>query len=90
MVVQHDQDTPAAALMEAIGDGVFVMRGLDEEGMTQVVVTHEMWFARHASDRVVYMEQGEIVEIASGEAMFAQPADERTQRFLRKFVGRFA
>lgn len=84
-------DEPTSALDPELVDEVLeVMRGLDEEGMTQVVVTHEMWFARHASDRVVYMEQGEIVEIASGEAMFAQPADERTQRFLRKFVGRFA
>ncbi len=82
-------DEPTSALDPELVDEVLeVMRGLDEEGMTQIVVTHEMWFARHASDRVIYMEHGEIVEIASGEEMFAAPKDERTQRFLRKFVGR--
>ena len=81
-------DEPTSALDPELVDEVLqVMRELDEDGMTQVVVTHEMRFARSASDVIVYMEQGEIVESGPGEALFNAPKDERTRRFLRQFLG---
>lgn len=80
-------DEPTSALDPALVDEVLqVMRGLDEEGMTQIVVTHEMRFARNASDYIVYMEHGEIIEIAPGDTLFTAPKDERTRRFLKPFV----
>lgn len=63
-----------------------VMRALDEEGMTQIVVTHEMHFARDASDYIVYMEEGNIVEISDEDEIFMSPKDERTRRFLKKYL----
>jgi polar amino acid transport system ATP-binding protein len=54
--------------------------------MTQIVVTHEMRFAKNASDFIVYMEHGEIIEIAPGNTLFSAPRDERTRRFLKPYT----
>jgi polar amino acid transport system ATP-binding protein/general L-amino acid transport system ATP-binding protein len=59
-----------------------VMVKLAESGMTMLVVTHEMGFARKVADRVVFMDAGEIVEVAPPERFFSAPETERTQRFL--------
>jgi len=80
-------DEPTSALDPELVDEVLqVMRDLDNEGMTQVVVTHEMRFARNASDYIVYMEHGEIVEISDEDEIFINPKDDRTRRFLRQFM----
>jgi len=82
-------DEPTSALDPELVDEVLqVMRDLDQEGMTQVIVTHEMRFAKNASDYIVYMEHGEIVEISDEDEIFTQPKDDRTRRFLKQFVGR--
>ena len=64
---------------------LLVMRQLAREGMTMLVVTHEMGFARHVGTRTVFMDRGEIVEEAPGAAFFDQPQSERAQRFLQQF-----
>lgn len=80
-------DEPTSALDPELVDEVLqVMRDLDAEGMTQIVVTHEMRFARDASDYIVFMEGGHIVEISDGDEIFTNPKDERTRRFLRRFI----
>ncbi|MFQ3670701.1 MAG: glutamine ABC transporter ATP-binding protein GlnQ, partial [Verrucomicrobiia bacterium] len=80
-------DEPTSALDPELVDEVLaVMKELDREGMTQIVVTHEIRFARDASDTIIYMEDGEIVEESDEDAMFTEPKDERTRRFLRKFL----
>jgi polar amino acid transport system ATP-binding protein len=80
-------DEPTSALDPMLVDEVLgVMKTLDAEGMTQIVVTHEIRFARDASDRIIYMEQGEIVEISDEDEIFTDPKDERTRRFLRRFI----
>jgi len=62
------------------------MKDLDAEGMTQIVVTHEMRFARDASDYIVFMQGGNIVEISDEDEIFTNPKDDRTRQFLRKFL----
>ena len=80
-------DEPTSALdPELVGEVLQVMKDLDKEGMTQIIVTHEMRFARDASDYIVFMEGGHIVEISDEDEIFENPKDERT----RKFLGRFA
>ncbi|HVU38195.1 MAG TPA: amino acid ABC transporter ATP-binding protein [Opitutales bacterium] len=80
-------DEPTSALdPEMIDEVLAVMRQLDAEGMTQIVVTHEMRFARDASDFVLYMEKGEIVENTPAAEIFQNPRDERTRRFLKRFL----
>ena len=64
---------------------LMVMRALAQEGMTMVVVTHEMGFARNVSSRVVFMDRGEIVEEGSPRAFFDAPRTDRARRFLRQF-----
>jgi polar amino acid transport system ATP-binding protein len=82
-------DEPTSALdPELVEEVLQVMRDLDQDGMTQVVVTHEMRFARNASDYIMYMEHGEIIEISDEDEIFINPKDERTRRFLKQFVGR--
>ncbi|MBV5317654.1 MAG: amino acid ABC transporter ATP-binding protein [Desulfobulbaceae bacterium] len=71
---------------EMIGEVLEVMRTLAEEGMTMVVVTHEMGFAREVSDRVVLMEAGRLVEEGATEQFFLQPVQERTREFLRQIL----
>jgi len=80
-------DEPTSALDPGLVDEVLlVMKQLDDEGMTQIVVTHEMRFARDVADKVVYFEDGNIVESGSSEQMFSSPTDERTRKFLKKFL----
>jgi polar amino acid transport system ATP-binding protein len=80
-------DEPTSALDPELAEEVLgVMRQLDGEGMTQLVVTHEMRFARAASDRIVFMEAGRIVEEAAPDVLFTSPVDPRTRRFLRQFL----
>jgi ABC-type polar amino acid transport system ATPase subunit len=67
---------------EMIGEVLAVMRTLAAEGMTMVVVTHEMGFAREVSDRVIFMDNGEIVEEGNAEKLFQTPREERTRDFL--------
>ena len=71
---------------EMIGEVLDVMRGLAREGMTMVVVTHEMGFAREVSNRVIFMETGRMVEEAATEAFFLRPVQERTREFLRQIL----
>ena len=79
-------DEPTSALDPELTDEVLsVMRQLDRDGMTQIVVTHEMRFAQAASDRVAFMQGGQIVEIAAPDIMFASPTNPATQRFLKHF-----
>jgi polar amino acid transport system ATP-binding protein len=76
-------DEPTSALdPELVGEVLQVMRDLDAEGMTQIIVTHAMRFAAAASDSVIYMEAGRIVEQAAPEVLFGAATDPRTQRFL--------
>jgi putative glutamine transport system ATP-binding protein len=76
-------DEPTSALdPEMIKEVLDVMRDLAREGMTMVVVSHEMGFAREVADRVIFMDHGEIVEAATPEQFFGAPEQERTRRFL--------
>ena len=77
-------DEPTSALdPELIGEVLQVMRQLAEEGMTMVVVTHEMTFARNVASQVVFMAEGAVVEQASAAMFFQNPREERTRAFLR-------
>jgi polar amino acid transport system ATP-binding protein len=71
---------------EMIGEVLAVMRELAREGMTMAVVTHEMGFAREAADRVVFMDEGSVVETGVSEQFFASPAEPRAQDFLSKVL----
>ncbi len=78
-------DEPTSALApELVGEVLLVMKSLAEEGMTMVVVTHEMGFAREVADRVIFMDQGIIIEENTPEAIFENPVQERTQSFLKR------
>lgn len=80
-------DEPTSALdPELVGDVLAVMKSLAEEGMTMVVVTHEMGFAREVGDRVIFMDGGVIVEEGDPVELFANPQEERTQSFLNKVL----
>ncbi|WP_077396454.1 amino acid ABC transporter ATP-binding protein [Bombella intestini] len=80
-------DEPTSALDPELSEEVLsVMRALDGEGMTQLVVTHDMRFARAASDRVLFMEAGQIVESGDPDVMFANPREPGTRRFLRTLL----
>jgi len=80
-------DEPTSALdPELVGEVLEVMKKLASEGMTMVVVTHEMGFARSAANRVVFMADGEIVEEASPETFFTNPTSRRAQDFLGKIL----
>jgi len=70
---------------ELVGEVLQVMRGLAEEGMTMLVVTHEMHFARDVADRMVFFADGTIVEQGSPRDLIDRPRDERLQRFMRRF-----
>ena len=77
-------DEPTSALdPELTGEVLAVMRSLAEDGMTMLVVTHELGFARNVSTRVIFMENGSVVESGSSEEFFANPKEERTRAFLR-------
>ena len=82
-------DEPTSALdPELTGEVLAVMRQLAREGRTMLVVTHEMDFARHVANRVVFMEQGVIVEQNTAEAFFNDPQQPRTQEFLQTYKQR--
>ena len=79
-------DEPTSALdPELVGEVLNVMKALASEGMTMVVVTHEMGFAAHVADQVAFMEKGELVAVDSPKAIFHAPRDERIQGFLRTY-----
>jgi ABC-type polar amino acid transport system ATPase subunit len=69
---------------ELVGEVLVVMRDLAREGMTMLIVTHEMQFAREVGDRVVFMDGGRIVEEGPPVEVLDNPKEERTQRFLRR------
>jgi ABC-type polar amino acid transport system ATPase subunit len=73
---------------ELVGEVLKVMRQLAEEGMTMLIVTHEMGFARDVADRVIFMDGGEIVEDSGPDAIFTNPTQERTRVFLRRLLDR--
>jgi polar amino acid transport system ATP-binding protein len=77
-------DEPTSALdPELVGEVLDVMRGLAEDGMTMMVVTHELGFAREVGDALVFMDEGVVVESGPPREVIADPQQERTQRFLR-------
>jgi ABC-type polar amino acid transport system ATPase subunit len=81
-------DEPTSALDPSlVGEVLKVMESLAHEGRTMIVVTHEMQFAKEAADRVYYMDEGVFVEIGPPEQVIDEPRDERTRRFLRRFLG---
>jgi polar amino acid transport system ATP-binding protein len=80
-------DEPTSALdPELVGDVLDVMRQLAKDGMTMIVVTHEMGFAREAADRLVMMDEGRIIEEGTPEHFFRAPREERTKQFLSKIL----
>ena len=80
-------DEPTSALdPETVGDVLSVMRNLAKEGMTMLVVTHEMGFAREAADRIIFMDEGCIVEDADSERFFGDPRSERARSFLENIL----
>ena len=80
-------DEPTSALdPEMVGEVLDVMKKLAQGGMTMVVVTHEMGFAKEVADRVIFMDDGMIVEEGTPEQVFNSPKNERTQNFLRKVL----
>lgn len=79
-------DEPTSALDPELVSEVFkVMQNLHDEGMTQIIVTHEINFAKSASDFIVYLEEGEIVEIGKPDVLFSAPKDPRTEAYVRLF-----
>jgi ABC-type polar amino acid transport system ATPase subunit len=80
-------DEPTSALDPMLVDEVLrVMKKLDDESMTQIVVTHEMRFARDVADRIVFIDQGQVIESGPPEQIFSTPQHERTRAFLRHFL----
>jgi ABC-type polar amino acid transport system ATPase subunit len=80
-------DEPTSALdPELVGEVLMVMKDLAREGMTMVVVTHEMGFAREVAERVIFMDDGKIIEEGSPEEMFDRPQNERSQAFLSAII----
>ena len=80
-------DEPTSALdPEMVGDVLEVMKGLAKTGLTMIVVTHEMGFARDVSSRVVFMDSGIILEEGSPEQIFTAPKNERTREFLSRYL----
>ncbi|MBJ8191484.1 amino acid ABC transporter ATP-binding protein, partial [Bacillus cereus] len=80
-------DEPTSALdPEMVGEVLGVMKDLAREGMTMMIVTHEMGFAREVSDRVVFMDGGYIVEEGTPQEVFGNPKNERTISFLEKVL----
>ena len=84
-IMMFDEATSALD-PEMIGEVLDVMKNLAQEGMTMVVVTHEMGFAREVSDRVVFMDEGKIVEEGTAEHFFTNPTHERTKLFLSQIL----
>lgn len=80
-------DEPTSALdPEMVGEVLEIMKNLAKEGMTMVIVTHEMGFAREVADRVIFMDEGQIVEMDVPDKLFSAPKETRTQAFLSKVL----
>jgi polar amino acid transport system ATP-binding protein len=80
-------DEPTSALdPELVGEVLAVMRALAAEGMTMIVVTHEMGFAREVADQVVFMDEGVVVEAGAPDAVLGRPAHPKTKDFLSKVL----
>lgn len=80
-------DEPTSALDPALVDEVLeVMRELDGEGITQLVVTHEMRFARDAAEKIVFVSEGRVIEEGEPRRIFTNPTDPRTRQFLKRFL----
>ena len=80
-------DEPTSSLdPEMVGEVLAVMQTLAEEGMTMVVVTHEMGFARQVADRVIFMDEGQLVEDGPPAELFDRPREARTRQFLSKVL----
>ena len=80
-------DEPTSALdPEMVGEVLEVMKQLAKEGMTMVVVTHEMGFAKEVGDRVIFMDEGYVIEENEPEELFTNPQQERTKSFLSKVL----
>ena len=81
-------DEPTSALdPEMVGEVLKIMQELAQEGLTMIVVTHEMEFARDVSDRVIFMDKGVIAEEGKPEDLFTNPKEERTREFLQRYLG---
>ena len=81
-------DEPTSALdPELVGEVLATIRSLAEEQRTMIIVTHEMSFARDVANRVIFFDQGQIIEQGEAKALFAAPKEERTRQFLGKFSG---
>jgi len=81
-------DEPTSALdPELVGEVLLVMRELAREGMTMVIVTHEMGFARDAATRVIFLDRGRAVETGTPEQFFTAPRTERARQFLQRYAG---
>jgi polar amino acid transport system ATP-binding protein len=84
-------DEPTSALdPELVGEVLVVMRDLAREGMTMVIVTHEMTFARDAATRVLFLDRGRVVETGSPDKFFSNPETERARQFLQRYAGDIA
>ena len=82
-------DEPTSALdPEMVGEVLNVMKDLAKDGLTMIIVTHEMSFAKDVSDRVVFMDQGVIEEQGTPDALFNHPTSERTKEFLKAFTNK--
>ena len=80
-------DEPTSALdPEMVGEVLKIMKELAQEGLTMIVVTHEMEFARDVSSRVIFMDKGVIADSGSPQDIFTNPKEERTQEFLQRFL----
>jgi polar amino acid transport system ATP-binding protein len=84
-------DEPTSALdPELVGEVLVVMRELAREGMTMVIVTHEMGFAREAATRVLFLDRGRVVETGSPEQFFSNPETDRARQFIQRYAGEMA
>ncbi len=80
-------DEPTSALdPEMVGDVLDVMKSLAKQGLTMVIVTHEMQFAKDVSDRVIFMDKGVIAEQGNPNELFEHPKQERSRQFLSRFA----
>ena len=84
-------DEPTSALdPELVGEVLVVMGELAREGMTMVIVTHEMGFAREAATRILFLDRGRVVETGSPEQFFSQPETDRARQFIQRYAGETA
>jgi polar amino acid transport system ATP-binding protein len=84
-------DEPTSALdPELVGEVLLVMRELAREGMTMVIVTHEMGFAREAATRVLFLDRGKVVETGAPEQFFSNPETDRARQFIQRYAGEAA